>query len=102
MKIEDRAKAIRRAKRALKALADHPDTSRLQLGAPRDRLNDCFRLTESADVWAAVEDIEAIASAVHGVPEHDEPAPPAVGHWVSPRGRPRPARPRRPRQAPRV
>ena len=102
MKIDDRAKAIKRAKRALKAITDHPDTSQQQLGAARDWLNDCFRLTESAEVWEAVEDIEAIASAVYGVPEHDELSPRAVGRWVSPRGCPGPAKPRRARRTPHV
>jgi hypothetical protein len=101
MEIDERASAIKRAKRALKALADHPDTSQRQLGAARDRLNDCFRLAAGDQVWAAVEDIEAIVAAVYGVPASDEPVPRAVGTWVSPRGHPRPAKPRRPRQVPR-
>jgi hypothetical protein len=100
MTIGQRANAIKRAKRALKALADHPDTSQRQLGAARDRLNDCFQMADADQVWAAVEDIEAIVAAAYGVPKSDEPVPRAVDRWVSPRGHPRPAKPRRPRQVP--
>jgi hypothetical protein len=100
MTITERAKVIQRAKRALKALTEHPDTSRQQLGTARDRLEDCYRLTEADQVWKAVDDIEIIAATVYGVPTGDEPAPRAVGRWVSPRGRPRPAKPRRARRAP--
>ena len=101
MSIDERATAIKRAKRALKALTGHPGTTRQQLGAARDRLNDCYRLTDADQVWEAVDDIEIIAAAVYGVPPGDEPAPRAVGRWVSPRGRPRPAKPRRPHRVPR-
>jgi hypothetical protein len=101
MEIVERTKAIRRAKRALLALTRHPGTSRQTLGTARDRLNDCYRLTDPDHVWAAVDDIENIAAAVLGVPDADEPAPRAVSRWVSPRGRSRPAKPRRPRRVPR-
>jgi hypothetical protein len=49
-------------------------------------------------VWAAAQAIEASAAAVYGVPEYDEPVPQAVRRWVSPRGHPRPVKPRRPRK----
>ena len=98
--ITERAKAIHRVKRALKALAQHPDTSAEQLGTARDRLNDCYRLTDVEEVYAAVVEIESLAAAVHGVPDGDEPAPRPVARWVSPRGHPRPAKPRRARRAP--
>lgn len=100
MGIADRALAVRRAKRALKALAAHPNTSRRQLEAARDRINDCHRLPDPNAVWAAVADIEDAVAAVYGVPCDDEPAPRAVSKWVSPRGNPRPAKPRRPRRPP--
>ncbi len=100
MRIDERTTAIRRAKRALKALTEHPDTTRQQFGAARDRFNDCYRLTDADQVWEAVGNIETIAAAVYGVPAGDESAPRAVGRWVSPRGRPRPAKPRRARRAP--
>lgn len=90
-----------RAKRALKTLKGHPDTSREQLGEARDRLNDCYRLLDRDRVWAAVDDIENVAAPVLGVPDGDEPEPRTPGRWVSPRGRPRPAKPRRPRHVPR-
>ena len=80
MRIDERTTAIRRAKRALKALTEHPDTTRQQLGAARDRLNDCYRLTDADRVWEAVGNIETIAAAVYGVPAGDEPAPRA---WVA-------------------
>lgn len=102
MKIHERAAAITRAKRALKALADHPDTSQRQLGAARECLNGCLRLGEADKVWAAVRDIEAKVAAVYGVPQADEPVPRGAIRWVSPRDRGRPAKPRRPRQPPRA
>lgn len=98
MTVNERAAAIRRAKRALKALTEHPDVTLQQLGVARDRLNDCYRLTDADRAWEAVDEIEGIAAAVYGVPAGDEPAPRAVRRWVTPRGRPRPARPRRPRR----
>lgn len=102
MNINERAGAIRRAKRALKTLtAANPDTRPQQLDAARDRLNNCYRLTDPAQVWEAVNDIENLAAEVYGVPDGDEPAQRAVRTWVSPRGRPRPAKPRRPRRVPR-
>lgn len=101
MKIDERAAAITRSKRALKALADHPDTSQRQLGVARERLNDCLRLGDTDTVWAAVRDIEAKVAAVYGVPQDDEPAPRRAVRWISPRDRGRPSKPRRPRQPPR-
>ena len=44
--------------------------------------------------------IEASAADVYGVPEYEEAVPEAVRRWVSPRGHPRPAKPRRPRKVP--
>jgi len=99
MPVKERADAIGRAKRALKALAEHPRATRKQLGAARDRLNDCYRLSDAAAVWAAAQAIEASAAELYGVPE-DEPVSQAVRHWVTPRGGSGPAKPRRPRQVP--
>lgn len=99
--ITERAKAIQRAKRALKAVVQHPDTTQQQLGIARDRLNDCYRPTDAEEVCAAVGEIESLAAVLHGVPEGDEPTPRAVSRWITPRGRPRPAKPRRPRRVPR-
>jgi hypothetical protein len=100
MPISERAEAIGRAKRALKALADHPRATRRQLGSAREQLNDCYRLAEPDKVWAATQAIEASAAAVYGVPDYDDPATTAVPRWVSPRGQAGPAKPRRPRQVP--
>ena len=58
MPAKERAHAIRRARRALKALADHPGASRKQLGKARERLNDCYRLSDPDAVWAAAQAIE--------------------------------------------
>lgn len=101
MNVDERAAAIKRAKRALKALADHPDSSQRHLGTARDRLNDCYRLSDSESVWAAVRDTEAAAASVYGVPQGDEPVPRGATQWVSPRGGGGPAKPRRSRQIPR-
>lgn len=97
MKVDERAAAIKRAKRALKALADHPDSNQRQLGTARDRLNDCYRLSNPEAVWAAVHDTEATAAAVYGAPQSDEPIPRGATRWVSPRGGGGPAKPRRSR-----
>ena len=100
MTVKERADAIGRANRALKALTEHPRVTRKQLGTARERLNDCYRLADPGEVWAAAEEIEACAAVVYGVPE-GEPAPTAVRHWVTPRGGSKQqARPRRPRQVP--
>jgi hypothetical protein len=99
MSVKERADAIVRAKRALKALAEHPRATRKQLGVAKEQLNDCYRLSEPGAVWAAAQAIEASAAAVYGVP-NDEPMPKAVRHWITPRGGSRPAKPRRPRRVP--
>lgn len=101
MSVEDRAVAIKRAQRALKAVADHPDSTQRQLGACREGLNACFRLADPAAVWQAVRSVEAVATAVYGVPREDELRPRGATHWVAPRGLGGPARPRRPRRVPR-
>jgi hypothetical protein len=101
MSITERAEAISRAKRALKAIADHPRSTRRQLAAARAQLNDCYRLADRAAVLAAAQAIEASAAAVYGVPKGDEPSAVGVSRWVMPRGQiGAPARPRRPRQVP--
>ena len=100
MPVNERADAIGRANRALKALAEHPRATRKQLGTARERLNDCYRLAEPSAVWRAVRDIEASAAALYGVPDVGEPPEKAVRRWVSPRGSPGPAKLRRPRQIP--
>ena len=99
MPAKERAHAIRRARRALKALADHPGASRKQLGKARERLNDCYRLSDPDAVWAAAQAIEAIAATVYGVPD-DGPTPTTQSQWITPRGGLRPPRPRRPRHVP--
>lgn len=58
MPIRDRAAAIGRAQQALRALGDRPGATREQLGQARERLNDCYRLNTSAEVWAAVNSLE--------------------------------------------
>ena len=100
MPVKERAAAIARANRALKALAEHPRATRKQLGTARDRLNDCYRLAEPSTVWEAVLDIEASAAALYGEPDVGEPREQVARRWVSPRGSPGPAKLRRPRQIP--
>ena len=100
MPVKDRAAAIGRASRALKALAEHPRATRKQFGSGRERLNDCYRLAEPSAVWEAVLDIKASAAALYGVPDVGEPPEKAVRRWVSPRGSPGPAKLRRPRPIP--
>lgn len=102
MNREERSAAIKRAKRALKALTDHPDVNQRDRDAARDRLNECIRLGDLTRLWTAVEEIEDCAAVVYGVPGDDEPSPRAVGRWVSPRDGKGPAKPRRPRHVPRT
>lgn len=102
MRANERSAAVKRARRAFKALVNHPGTSQVQLSLARDRFNDCLRLDVPDAMWAAVQEIEATVIAVYGVPQDDEPAPRGGGRWISPRDRGRPAKPRRPRQPPRT
>ncbi len=99
MPVKERADAIGRANRALKALAEHPRTTRKQLGIARERLNDCYRLADPGAVWAAARSIEAIAATAYGVP-NDEPTPTPLRRWLTPRDGLRAPRPRRPRRVP--
>ncbi|QLQ09891.1 MAG: hypothetical protein HZY75_05270 [Nocardioidaceae bacterium] len=100
MTVRERARAIRRAQRVLRILATHPDANPCQLGAARDRLNDCYRLADPAAVWEAVAAIESTAAMVGGMPQSDEAVPPAVVRWISPRGSSSPVKPRRSRRVP--
>jgi len=42
MQMNERAEAIRRAQRALKALGEHPRSSKKELGHAREHLNACY------------------------------------------------------------
>jgi hypothetical protein len=85
MPVKDRAEAIGRANRALKALAEHPRVTRKQLGAARERLNDCYRLGDGPNVWQAVAAIEDSAARVHAVPRLDEQPTTAATMATGPR-----------------
>lgn len=72
MPSSERAEAISRARRAHKALNEHPDTGRRQLGQARQALNDCYNLNDPKQIWQAVTATEAAAARVYGVPRPDE------------------------------
>jgi len=54
MRINERAKAIGRAERALKALGEHPRSSKKELGHAREHLNACYAVKDGDRVWDAV------------------------------------------------
>lgn len=84
MTSKDRADAINRAGRAFKALADHPESTRRQLGAARERVNDCYRLPEAEQVLNAVTAVENAAARLHGVPQLDEATSSAASAPIRP------------------
>lgn len=79
MSIAERTTAIGRAQRALQALGERPQATRSQLGTARERLNDCYRLSDPTGVWAAVTSIERAVQIGCGQRRADPPAGPAAG-----------------------
>ena len=68
MMMNDRAKAIGRAERALKALDERPRSSRKELGHAREYLNACYSVSYGDSVWKAVTAVETMAARRYGVP----------------------------------
>jgi len=69
---KERAAAISRARRAVKLLIEHDAPTQQDLGAARDRLNECYNLPEPTQIWDAVHQIEDSAAKTYGVPDVDQ------------------------------
>lgn len=72
MQVKERSEAIGRAQRALKALGEHPRSSKKELGHAREHLNACYSHGSGAYVWNAVAQVEAMAERRYGVPSAEE------------------------------
>lgn len=72
MQMNERSEAIRRAQRALKALGEHPRSSKKELGHAREHVNACYSHGSGEYVWNAVAQVEAMADRRYGVPSTDE------------------------------
>jgi hypothetical protein len=72
MLMSERAQAINRAQRALKALGEHPRSSQKELGHAREHLNAGYSHGASEQAWDAVAKVEATAERRYGVPGSGE------------------------------
>lgn len=72
MQTKERSQAIGRAQRALKALGEHPRSSKKELGHAREHLNACYSHRSGEYVWNAVAQVEAMAERRYGVPSAEE------------------------------
>lgn len=72
MSISERSQAIGRAQRALKALGEHPRSSKKELGHAREHLNACYSHGSGDHVWDSVSKVETMAERRYGVPSLDE------------------------------
>lgn len=68
MSISERSQAIGRAQRALKALGEHPRSSKKELGHAREHLNACYSHGSGDHVWDAVSKVETMAERRYGWP----------------------------------
>lgn len=93
MQTKERSQAIGRAQRALKALGEHPRSSKKELGHAREHLNACYSHRSGEYVWNAVAQVEAMAERRYGVPSAEEhrqllePAEDLEGPATASRGR---------------
>ena len=72
MTIIERSEAINRAQRALKALGEHPRSSKKELGHAREHLNACYSHGDSDQVWDSVTKAEAMAERRYAAPSADD------------------------------
>ena len=72
MQTKERSQAISRAQRALKALGEHPRSSKKELGHAREHVNACYSHGSGEYVWNAVARVEAMAERRYGVPSAEE------------------------------
>ncbi|MDP3967546.1 MAG: hypothetical protein Q8Q02_04645 [Nocardioides sp.] len=70
--MKERSEAIQRAQRALKALGEHPRSSKKELGHAREHVNACYSHASGEHVWSAVAQVEAMAERRYGVPSTEE------------------------------
>lgn len=68
MRMKERSEAIGRAQRALKALGEHPRSSKKELGHAREHLNACYSHGSSEHVWNAVAQMEGMVERRYGIP----------------------------------
>src|SRR3546814_17324431 len=68
MQMKGRSEAIGRAQRAIKALGEHPRSSKKELGHAREHVNACYSHGSGEYVWNAVAQVEAMAERRYGVP----------------------------------
>lgn len=72
MQVNERSEAIGRAQRALKALGEHPRSSKKELGHAREHVNACYSHGSGEYVWNAVAQVEAMAERRYGVSSTEE------------------------------
>ncbi|GAB6986805.1 hypothetical protein JCM10369A_33300 [Nocardioides pyridinolyticus] len=72
MQMNERSEAIGRAQRALKALGEHPRSSKKELGHAREHVNACYSHGSGEYVWNAVAQVEAMAEHRYGVSSTEE------------------------------
>ena len=72
MQMKERSEAIGRAQRAIKALGEHPRSSKKELGHAREHVNACYSHGSGEYVWNAVAQVEAMAERRYGVPSTEE------------------------------
>lgn len=75
MSVQERSQAIGRAQRALKALGEHPRSSKMELGRAREHLNACYSHGSGDHVWDAVSKVEAMAERRYPIPSTGEQYP---------------------------
>src|SRR3546814_5331381 len=67
LQMKERSEAIGRAQRAIKALGEHPRSSKKELGHAREHVNACYSHGSGEYVWNAVAQVEAMAERRYGV-----------------------------------
>src|SRR3546814_16937738 len=72
VQMKERSEAIGRAQRAIKALGEHPRSSKKELGHAREHVNACYSHGSGEYVWNAVAQVEAMAERRYGVPSTEE------------------------------
>ena len=70
--ISERSQAIGRAQRALKAVGEHPRSSKKRLGHAGQHLNACYSHGSGDHVWEAVSKVETMVERRYGMPSPDE------------------------------
>lgn len=58
--------AINQAREAMDWLKKHPATSRQEIGAARDLLNQVHNLTDNEKVWDAIFELEGMVCRIYG------------------------------------